>query len=790
MQKHIIAAILGLVSFLAISGCDNSDNNVVVNPNNPNQPAPAILNRASASSNVVLDVTDSTLYAVNAGSTGAAGSLTVMRVRRDQADIAEKVGEVVVGNFPQSVAVNPAGTRAYVTNGADNTVSVIDLSSLQVVSTIRVGSEPRGCCLSPGGNRLYVANFSDGTMSVIDTASNTVLQTVDLTLNGTDIAAPFAICCTNDLDADENDERIIVTDFWGRARAGLPPEQVETFNDGREGRVATVDAASLAVTNIIALNPIASGFTSDRTAFAGTVYAGSATEPEDAFFNQLGACTIDPADPSRLYVVGIGASPEPPLRFNVNVQALVGVVNLDSNSFDAANSTNLNRLIAPETQPANIAGSLVRAFAGDTTSLDIRNGNALFISRAGSYALRGQVAGGAISLNNGANTPAVRFPTGNIPTGVVINSNATRAYVNNEIDATVTPINLETNQALADAELTGLPAVGSQAHNSRIGALVFFTGMGVQPDGLTNMSVRDIDTLANRGRASDNNWSSCASCHYAGTTDNVTWSFGTGPRSTPSLGSSFSKVSTDQRLFNWNGVMGSVTDFNNNSRGVQGGIGHTPNGNADAALVFAHGPSAGVSEALDLMSVWVRDAVRTFNAPSDINAVAAAAGRAVFQTACNSCHGTDLWTTSRILWNRPLFATGTSTTTLDPRVQILGTGPVILAFDSNNDTIFDFLLRQTVGSFDATNPIEFRGGGPQVGQASVGNAGSFNVPSLLGAAFQGPYGHHGRARTLADVFVPIPQGGLGHATQGLSAQDLANVTEFVRSIDSSTPVFP
>src|SRR5207253_144972 len=48
------------------------------------------------------------------------------------------------GSEPVGVAVNPAGTRGYVTNQASDDVSVIDTASNTVVATIKVGSNPTG----------------------------------------------------------------------------------------------------------------------------------------------------------------------------------------------------------------------------------------------------------------------------------------------------------------------------------------------------------------------------------------------------------------------------------------------------------------------------------------------------------------------------------------------------------------------------------------------------------------------------------------------------------------------
>ena len=76
------------------------------------------------------------------------------------------------------MAITPDGTRVYVTNGNDDTVSVIDTASNTVLTTVGVGALPFGVAITPDGTRAYVTNGDDNTVSVIDTASNTVLTTV------------------------------------------------------------------------------------------------------------------------------------------------------------------------------------------------------------------------------------------------------------------------------------------------------------------------------------------------------------------------------------------------------------------------------------------------------------------------------------------------------------------------------------------------------------------------------------------------------------------------------------
>jgi len=103
---------------------------------------------------------------------------------------------IPVGNGPGAVAVTPNGADAYVTNVTDNTVSVIDVASNTVVAVIPVGNRPTGVAVTPNGADVYVANSGDNTVSVIATASNTVVATI---LVG---SFPFAVAVTpNGADA-------------------------------------------------------------------------------------------------------------------------------------------------------------------------------------------------------------------------------------------------------------------------------------------------------------------------------------------------------------------------------------------------------------------------------------------------------------------------------------------------------------------------------------------------------------------------------------------------------------
>ena len=61
------------------------------------------------------------------------------------------VGSAInVGDVPFAIAITPDGTKAYVTNAIDDTVSVIDTATNAVVgSAIPVGDLPFGIAICP-----------------------------------------------------------------------------------------------------------------------------------------------------------------------------------------------------------------------------------------------------------------------------------------------------------------------------------------------------------------------------------------------------------------------------------------------------------------------------------------------------------------------------------------------------------------------------------------------------------------------------------------------------------------
>jgi len=87
-------------------------------------------------------------------------------------------GGVTVNSAPAHVALNPAGTIAYVANQTGQSVSVIRVATNAVTGSIPLtGAEVYNLKVSADGTRLYVTR-QDGKLYIIDTGTLNVITTV------------------------------------------------------------------------------------------------------------------------------------------------------------------------------------------------------------------------------------------------------------------------------------------------------------------------------------------------------------------------------------------------------------------------------------------------------------------------------------------------------------------------------------------------------------------------------------------------------------------------------------
>lgn len=111
------------------------------------------------------------------GGSTSAGTLALL----DTKTMALSDAGISIPANPRAVAVHPDGTFAYIVSlsaglgDGEGQVTIVETATRAVKGTIPVGQQPLSAAISPDGTRLYVSNERDGTLSVIDTVSRNVI---------------------------------------------------------------------------------------------------------------------------------------------------------------------------------------------------------------------------------------------------------------------------------------------------------------------------------------------------------------------------------------------------------------------------------------------------------------------------------------------------------------------------------------------------------------------------------------------------------------------------------------
>lgn len=796
------------VALTGLAACGNDDGG----GDDAIPPPTVTATKLSRSSTIALTEDGSRVAMVNPED----GSLSVFQT----ADNA-RVAKVATGKNPSSVVITADGTTAFVANRADGTVvriTGIDTATPLVDARLDVGAEPVALALSPTGRRLFVAEFAESRVSVIDTQSLQITQAVPLD-------RPRALLVTNNANDNDDDEVLAATQFFG-----TPVPGKEAKDDGRLGKVRLYPLADLAQYKDVTLSPIDSGFPKGGVATNPTV----TTSP-----NQLAALA---SANGRLYVTSVSASPEGPPRFDNNVYPVVYVADIaGANEVrDASGSTNLARKVYdanPTPSPAN-----PRFVPGELSDIEfVENSNVGYVvGRAGDVMVR-VTFGATVEVGSTQNKQIDLAGSDALgkcqnPTGLAIDEERQRAYVNCWITRRLGVVDLGAQALVQTVESSPAPATGAEASVQR-GKRFYFTGRG-----------RWSATIANGAKGGEG-WSSCGSCHPDGLTDNMTWVFAAGPRQTTSQDGSFSHGpgAQQQRIFNWTGIFDEHHDFERNTRDVSGGLGAITTAPSAAecnqldketpvALAVNGTPIAGLQKPLKELQDdsstaicghkdWddIDNFVKTI-APVAATRTASAetvdAGRQLFvDGGCAKCHGGPGWTISRRgftpssatnadfaqrAFTRPAFfpTTWMYDNGSQPR-NFISAQPALLADATGPEEPaavpigqFACVLRN-VGTFGvpgdtaATNALETR---PFQGSAvrAQGRAG-YNVPSLYGLALGAPYLHHGQAPTLQSLFTDARWSFHTNAGNANFSVTLAQpgkldaLIAFLLSIDATTP---
>lgn len=669
-----------------------------------------------------------------------------------------KQAEIETGTHPQSVAIAPDGRFAYVTNQFSNTLSVIDLVALSKTTDIPVGAGPYGVALTPDGSRAYVANSAANTVSIVDTAGRTVIATIPIPG-----VQPHGVAITNN-NGGTGPQFVYVTQFLSQPTASGGPG----LDQGSEGKVFVLSTSDdTQIQGVITLAAHDTGFAADRTKFGGTE-----ADPTFAYPNQMQAIVLKNG---RGYLPNIAASPEGPVKFNVDTQAFVSVFDVAAKS-ELPNGT-INLHVAAKNQTFK-----PKLFFANPWAIAFKHSsNEGYVVSAGSdvlvkLALDDNGVPSVVTVPaDGDTTKVLTIDVGKNPRGIVINNADTHAYVLNYIskDVTVVDLTQAPETAVSTLQSADLPPAGSEAAQFLLGNYLFNSSRGEFDEGVTE-------------RLSSEGWQSCASCHPNGLTDGVVWQFPAGPRKSVPLNGSFSPTTADtnQRVFNYSAIFDEVEDFELNIRGASGGAGLIVldgTTDPDPNVKAFDPPNAGRNQlhvdgigAWDAITAWVK--FRVDSPPSPHAAIAAtdpqiAQGRDLFIAAnCQACHGGPKWSTNQVDFARvsPFPETVTPGTDPEPPVGQLAR----------------FL--KIVGTFDPANLLERTTNNQQ----ALGTLG-YNPPSLLSIWAFPPYLHNGACLTLDCVLENETHRNAGGTDVLGDAAARAALVQFLLSIDTSTePIAP
>lgn len=715
---------------------------------------------ATSSQPLAMDADGEVLLSVNPDN----NSVTVFDIRRGDA---RRRGETAVGAEPSGVAVTPDGKKAYIANTVSGTVTVAKLrlessQPLRVEEQIPAGTEPWGVAVTPNGEKIYVTNARSNNVTVIDTRKDQVVATIPVG------PEPRGLAITNDGDGRDDDETVYVTHFLS---VPASPAKLDGEDDAKAGLVTAIRVDKDEVAGVIRVNPIAdTGFKAAGDAI-GRIAPPATPAPEDfkfltgAYPNQLANVALRG---NFAYLPNTGASPNGPVRFDVNTQSLLSVLDLRKRE-DAGRTINMHAAVARQTNPRKLFVTVPWAMA-------FKHGvdEGYVVSAASNIVVKVKVnpVTGAPEVLNDPEDPTrvLQLPTGKNPRGIVITPNDARAFVWNYISRDITEIDLTRVRELPTVTLqsAALPAKGSPEEKVHIGKELYNTSVGV-----FDPPAKGAPPVT--GRMSNNGWGACSSCHPFGLSDNVVWIFPAGPRRTISQHADFDLADPERkgmRMLNWSANRDEQEDFELNIRGVSGGPGLivredgvTPEPNVQDFLPLANGARNQLEvrgvPAWDALKAYIQFGVRAPISPVRKDEPEVIAGAAIFKEAgCQKCHGGASWTTSRVAFNPP------------PQAAQITAGQLAAEL-------------RPVGTFDPALKTEVR----QNAAPPLGAAG-FVPPSLLSTfMFADSLLHNGAAATLDQVLENVAHRSAGTgATDTLGDPDRRKkLVRFLLSIDASTP---
>ena len=631
--------------------------------------------------------------------------------------VGDATAPVAAGNAAWSgtMALSPTNGALWVVNPDAGSVTVVDGTTLQVHDEVSVGGEPWAIAITPDGTTLFVADRATGTLLRLDSATHTVTASrfvgyepggLVLSADGRrvylSLMAEAAVVAVDSMTLEEVARVVVAPTPYALARLGPAapgaPEQLyvtHLFGLPIPGTVEAEDNSRAAKVTVLDVSLDASAPVALHTRATITLPPNAQGGP-----NLLASIAVHGG---RAWLPHVRVAPALPNSMTTTVFASVATLD-----------TTANVELPAETLPLNdqtIFGSPVNNPAAVAPSPD---GRTLYLVHGGSDLLE------VVDIAHPTAPRLVKFlPTGKNPRGLVLTPDGRRAYVMNYLSRSVSVYDLKT--VTLEAEI--VVAAETLPADLLAGKILFHNA---------------VDPRLSRG-----GWVSCASCHFDGWPDGVTWFFPDGPRQSPMLWNSAQTLP-----WHWSAALDEAQDVEETIHVIQHGLGLAPGDN----LYTLGAPLAGQSVALDQLAIFLRDGIRPARVPYTNTVPSAdtvAAGRELFiKQGCNGCHGGPAWTSSALS-------------------GVPGT------LDADGDGMINSALHD-VGTATARD---------------VRGQEGFDVPSLLGVGLTAPYFHDGAAVSLEAVLAsghPQPQGGL----PPLDTAQLSALVAFLRSIGPETATIP
>jgi YVTN family beta-propeller protein len=385
---------------------------------------------------IALSASKTQLYAVNTPDdrlaifTVAGGNLTF-------------AGDVPVGVDPVSLAVRPGTNEVWVVNHLSDTVSVVDTAARKLVATIAVGDEPNDVVFASGRAFVTLAG-NDDRVKVYDAATRA--QLTSLALFGEKPRALAVNAAGTEVYATIFQSGNKTTELFEDlvSSGGGPPPP----NPPRSSGLGAAPAVGL----IVKFNP-ANNRWEDEVGGNWSSKVAFTLPDNDVFVIDADAATpsvIRSATGVGTTLFGVAVNPsngdlwvsdtearnltrfEPNLRGHL-VQTRITRVNPGTGTVTAQFDLNPHINYATSPGPAGeIAASLAQPGAGVFTA----SGGAFYVTAFGSN---------KVGVLNSAGTVTARITVGAGPSGVALDESASRLYVMNQFDDTISIVDTSTN---------------------------------------------------------------------------------------------------------------------------------------------------------------------------------------------------------------------------------------------------------------------------------------------------------------------------------------------------------